>query len=161
MRLAAMRGVAAVEFAILVTVMVPLAYGVAELGRAIYQYNTIVKAVRDATRFISQHSPSDESYADAQAEARCLAASGSTDCSAPVLAPGLTTGMVTICDRINTCTGATYADVPTGSGTINLVEVRITGFTLAFMLPDFVQSYIFPSPTITFGPIRSVMRQVI
>jgi Flp pilus assembly protein TadG len=158
-RIAAMRGAAAVELAIMLIVMVPLAFGVAEFGRALYQYNTLVKTVRDAARLLSQHNPSDDTYPIAQAT--CLALHGNVDCSGPLLAPGLTSDMVTICDRVNACAGDLYGDVGTGSGLVNLVEVRISGYQLAYMLPAFVQSYFGVGPAVTFGPIRAVMRQVI
>eukprot|EP01034_Spumella_vulgaris_P030830 gene30830-38109_t len=38
--------------AILVTVLVPLTLGVTELGRAMYEYNSLAKATRDAARYM-------------------------------------------------------------------------------------------------------------
>ena len=70
------RGVAAVEFALLLTPLILLVFGTTELGRAIYSYDTLDKTVRDAARHLSQHGPGD---ATAAAEARCLAAYGSLD----------------------------------------------------------------------------------
>jgi Flp pilus assembly protein TadG len=49
------RGLAAVEFAIVAPVLLLLMLGVAELGRALYQYNTLSKAVRDSARYYSTH----------------------------------------------------------------------------------------------------------
>ncbi len=43
-----MRGVAAVEFALVLIPLIVLATGVAEFGRAIYQYETLTKATRNA-----------------------------------------------------------------------------------------------------------------
>ena len=47
------RGIAAVEFAIAVPILLLLMLATAELGRAIYQYNTLAKAVRDGVRYLS------------------------------------------------------------------------------------------------------------
>ena len=45
------QGVAAVEFAILLTfVLVPIVFGITEFGRALYYYNTLVKATREIGR---------------------------------------------------------------------------------------------------------------
>lgn len=49
------RGLAAVEFAIVVPVLLLLMLAVAEFGRALYQYNTLSKAVRDSARYYSTH----------------------------------------------------------------------------------------------------------
>jgi Flp pilus assembly protein TadG len=47
------RGVAAIEFAVVLPVCLFLFLAVAEFGRAIMQYNTLTRTVRDATRFAS------------------------------------------------------------------------------------------------------------
>ncbi|MBP0622294.1 TadE/TadG family type IV pilus assembly protein [Cupriavidus consociatus] len=158
------RGVAAVEFGILLAPMVLMAMGVAEFGRAIYQYDTLTKATRSATRYLSQFSPDDVTYP--AAEAKCLAAYGNSSCSGQPLAPGLTTGMVVICDRVDAsgCPGQNFANVNTydntsgagtPAGTVNLVAVRITGFGYTPL-----QSFIDVNG-LTFGDISTVMRQVL
>src|SRR5579864_1711651 len=52
-----MRGVVAVEFALLSIPMIILLLGIAEFGHAFYEYNTLVKSVRDATRLLSAYDP--------------------------------------------------------------------------------------------------------
>jgi Flp pilus assembly protein TadG len=47
------RGLAAVEFAILLPLVLLIMLATAELGRALYQYNTLTKAVRDGARHLS------------------------------------------------------------------------------------------------------------
>lgn len=160
-----MRGVAAVEFAILLIPLLTLVMGVAEFGRAIYQYEALTKATRAATRYLSEFSPSNVAYP--LADAQCLAVTGqltsSQGCSGNPLVPGLKASMVVICDRVNTSTGCsqTYANAPTvdssgvTAGTINLVEVKITGFTYT-PLETFLKL-----PSITFNGISTVMRQVL
>lgn len=162
--LARQRGVAAVEFGILLVPMLLMVCGVAEFGRAIYQFDTLTKATRSATRYLSQYSPLDISYPTASA--KCLAVYGNTDCTGPALSSGLTTSMVVICDRVDAsgCSGMSFADVNTydnsdgtgtPSGTINLVTVKITGYTYS---P--IQTFINASG-LTFPDISTVMRQVL
>lgn len=129
------RGVAAVEFGLLLTPLVLMIFGTTELGRAIYSYNTLDKTVRDAARHLSQHGPGDATIA---AQAKCLAVYGTTDCSGSVVAPGLTVGMVSLCDA-SLCPG-THANQTTGLGSINLVTVSIQSYpytsVVHFVVPD-------------------------
>jgi len=129
------RGVAAVEFALLLPVMLALAFGASELGRAIYTYNTLDKAVRDGVRHLSQHGPGD---ATITSEARCLAVFGNLNCTGTALAPGLTTGAVTVCDSVS-CP-LTHLAQPTGSGVRNLVTLSITGYAfnsaVTYVIPN-------------------------
>ena len=128
-------GVAAVELALLMSPLLLLVFGASELGRAVFSYNMLDKSVRDAARHLSQHGPGDATIAT---EARCLAVYGTTDCSGSALAPGLTTGMVTICDA--TLCPSTHANQLTGSGTVNLVTASIQNYpyrsVVRFVVPD-------------------------
>lgn len=142
-----MRGVAAVEFAILLIPMVVLGFGITEFGRAIYSYNTLVKSVRDATRYLTSQNPGNT---EAHDTAKCMAVYGDPDCSGTPLAPGLTTAMLQTCDRVLTCSGVDTSMI-TGSGTINLVVVRVQGYPYDSMV-EFVM------PDITFNNISATMR---
>ncbi|VWD28930.1 MULTISPECIES: TadE/TadG family type IV pilus assembly protein [Burkholderia] len=165
------RGVVAVEFAIVLMPMILLATGVAEFGRAIYQYETLTKATRDAARYLSVWLPTDSAYPVSAAQ--CLVVYGSTTCGASgtELVPGLTTSMVTICDAQHTtgCSDTSdpsqFANLPTydannnasggtATGAINVVEVKIKGY-------KYQPIPVYPGITsITFGNIVTVMRQV-
>ena len=123
-------GVAAVELALLLAPLVVLLFGVTELGRAIYTYNTLDKTVRDAARHLSQHGAGDALIA---AEARCLAVHGNADCTGPALAPGLSTREVVLCDAV--LCPATHAGQATGLGAVNLVTVGITGYAWNAVVP--------------------------
>lgn len=162
------RGVAAVEFALVLLPMVLIAFGAAEYGRAIYQYNTLVKSVRTAVRMLSQVDPGQAGYrtpltngTTTQVQrAKCFAAYGNETCEGMALAPSLTDANVHVCDRNNAdeCPGTTtsaYGSVSTGEGTIDLVVVRITGYAYPFIGLPLVTS----SPTVTFTDIEAVMRQ--
>jgi Flp pilus assembly protein TadG len=129
------RGVAAVELALLLTPLLVMLFGVTELGRAIYSYNTLAKTVRDAARHLSQHGPGDAVIA---AEARCLAVYGTTDCTGTVVAIGLSTDQVVLCDAV--LCPATHAGQSTGLGAVNLVSVGIAGYAwssvVQWVVPD-------------------------
>lgn len=140
------RGVAAVEFGLLLTPLILMIFGTTELGRAIYSYNTLDKTVRDASRHLSQHGPGDAIIA---AQAKCLAVHGTTDCSGSPVAPGLTTGMVTICDA-SLCP-STHANQLTGLGSINLVTVGIQNYAF-----DSVVEFVIPD--MTFNNISTTLR---
>jgi len=142
-----MRGVAAVEFAIVLIPLLLLGFGITEFGRAIYSYNTLTKAVRDSARYLTSKTPGDPT---AHAAAKCLAVYGNTGCAGPPLAPGLTTAMVQTCDTILSCAGVENT-LTTGTGTINTVTVLISGYpynsVVEFVMPD-----------LTFGNIAITMR---
>lgn len=159
----AMRGTAAVEFALLLIPMLLLVFGVTEIGRALFQYNTLAKAVRDSARMLSQYNPADADYP--LASAKCLAVYGKPSCSGSdvPLAPGLTTAMVVVCNPVDSsgCPGGAFANVSTGSGTINLVEVKITGYTFNFGVNP--ASLLTPGAAggFRFSDIGSTMRQIL
>jgi Flp pilus assembly protein TadG len=159
-----MHGAVAVEMALLLIPLLLLAFGAAEYGRAIYQYNTLVKSVRDSVRLMSQHIPAEAAadYSLAQTQARCLAVHGNTACSGQSLAPGLMTGMVYVCDSITQekgCqTSSKYKNVSTGSGIINLVEVGITGYQFNFVFNP-LNLMGNAANIIPFNDIRATMRQ--
>jgi Flp pilus assembly protein TadG len=147
-------GVAAIELAILMVPLSFMAFGAAEFGRAIYQYNTLVKSTRDAVRYLSAQAPGNA--ADVTI-ARCLAVYGTTDCTGAELAPGLTTAMVTVCDA-SLCP-ATHQAVPTGTGTINLVTVYI-GQTTPFQFKVLVPFVVENLSSLSFNVISATMRQI-
>lgn len=143
------RGVAAIELGFLVIPLVLLAFGITEFGRAIYQYNGLTKATRDAARFLSAQSPGD---ATDLTTAQCLVVYGNKTCTAPALVPDLTMEMVSVCDRTNCA--ATHQNQATGSGVINLVTVKISGYAFRSLVPIYL-------PNMMFGEIRTTMRQVL
>lgn len=142
------RGVAAVEFGILLVPLVLLAFGITEYGRAMYQYNALDKSVRSAVRYLSAQSPGDAAQIGI---ARCLAVYGKTTCTGNALVPGLTTAMVSVQDLVNS--PGTHQNQTTGSGSVNLVTVTISGYPYTSLVPSLF-------PNITFGDISATMRQV-
>lgn len=156
------RGTAIVEFALLLVPMLILCFGVAEYGRAIYHYNTIVKSVRSAVRVLAQYNPSEVGYDARVTQAKCLAVYGNNDCTGLSLASGLDISNVKVCDRVawSSCSGAAqsdYSNVSTGLGTINLVAVRISGYQFTFIGLPLISIPI--GNSMTFGSVEAVMRQ--
>lgn len=139
-----------VEFAILLVPLLILAFGVTELGRAVFQYNAIAKSVRDSARHLSQYAPGDN---ERKNEARALVTCGKLVCgpSDKPLVPGMTASLVSISDRLS---NDNYNLQSTGRGTVNLVRVEVNGFTFQSMAPAFV-------PNVTFAPIHVTMMQVL
>ncbi|MBA2724225.1 MAG: pilus assembly protein [Methylibium sp.] len=140
-----MLGVAVVELGLTMAPVLILTFGVTEYGRAIYTYNTIDKAARDAARYMTAPPPGS---ADPEAEARNLVVYGNVAGSGAPLAPGLTTGKVEICRACD----AAHIAVPTGSGVVNLVTVRITGYVYTSIV-----TYVAPA-TLNFSDISVTMR---
>jgi Flp pilus assembly protein TadG len=145
-------GVAMVELAISLLVLISIAFGMTELGRAIYQYNTLTKSARDAVRLLSMRDPSDDA---AKNQAKCLAVYGNPGCTGAPLAPGLSVAMVSICDAL-----ACPADhAAQGSApVINLVTVTIGGPNAPYVFASLIS---FVVPDIAFGPISATMKQVL
>lgn len=142
-------GAVLVELALLLVPLLILGFGVTELGRAVYQYNAIAKAVRDGSRHMSQFAPGD---AVRIKEAQFLVTCGWTDCATrPPLVPGLKPELVRVRDRMS---DSTYNLQATGRGAVNLVSVEVTGFVFRSVAPAFV-------PDIPFDTIRVTMVQVL
>ena len=102
--------------------------------------------VRDAVRHLSQHGPGD---ATIQTQARCLAVYGNAGCTGNAIAPGLTTGQVTLCDAVS-CAGS-HASQATGSGVVNLVSATVVGYAYTSLVP-------FVMPSLNFNNISVTMR---
>ncbi len=147
-------GAAAVEFALLIIPMLVMVFGITEFGRAMYQYNTLVKLTRDATRYLTT-----QAAGAGVAAAQCLAVYGNSACTGPTLLPGLTTAMVTECDASN-CPG-THSAVATGAGAVNLVTVTISGYQFQSLVSFTIAGFDVGLPNITFGGVSTTMRQIL
>ena len=145
-------GVAAVEFAILFIPLIFIAFGMTEYGRALYEYDTLAKSARNATRYLSTQAPGNGFVV-----AKNLAVYGNESGTLPALAPGLTTGMVSICDSSfpdTTCPG--YSAAVNGGG-VNLVSVTIDGYPFVPVVS--LVNLNFGLGPFIFGPISVTMHQ--
>jgi hypothetical protein len=133
-------GAALVEFALILPLLLLLTFITTEFGRAMYQYNTLTKSVRDAVRYLSIQTPGTHLI-----EARNLMVYGNTAGTGTPLALGLTTS------HVPDPTWQTAGTNPV----INTVTVRIQGYTFNSLFPNvFGISF----GNIPFNPISATMR---
>lgn len=131
------QGAAAIEFALVLLIMIPLTFGITELGRAFYQYNTLVKATRDGARVLSSGGSA------SAAKARCFTVYGNPGCTGEPLLVGLAPEMVQ---------ASTDQIVIAGALTIKVASITIDEFKFTSLVPYVIDD-------ITFGPVSTTMRQ--
>jgi hypothetical protein len=134
------RGVALVEFALILPFLLVMTFITTEFGRAIYQYNLLTKSVRDAARYLSIQTPG--THID---EARNLIVYGNIAGTGTPLALGLSTAHV-----------ATPRWEPVGvAPVINTVTVEIVNYDFQSI---FTTAFGLSFGTIRFSPITATMR---
>jgi Flp pilus assembly protein TadG len=148
------RGVAAVELGILLTPLILMVLGASEYGRAIHNYNMVVKSTRDAVRYLTQFPASDAANPSpaSVSAAKNLVVFGNTAGTGSPLVAGLSLSNVDWCDNYR-CS-ATHALQPTGGGTVNLVSIKVSGVVFTSLVPATISN-------IAFGPISATMGQVL
>ncbi|SFC26594.1 TadE-like protein [Polaromonas sp. OV174] len=134
------KGVALVEFALILPFLLLLSMITTEFGRAMYQYDTLTKSVRDAARYLSLQTPGTKIP-----EARNLLVYGNLAGTGTPLALGLTTS------HVPDPTWQTAGTNPV----INTVTVRIQGYTFNSLFPSV---FGIPFGSITFSNITATMR---
>lgn len=158
------KGVAAVEMALVLIPMLILCLGITELGRALYQYNGLVRAVRGAVRYLAQQDLANLSAGElssVRSKAINLAVCGEQDCTGKQpLVVGLSAAQVSLCDYLDDLNyykgppcSSTYKNTATGQGTVDLVSVTIGGVQ-AFNFTS-VASWVIPD--MAFSPIQATM----
>lgn len=137
------KGAALVEFALILPLLLLLTFITTEFGRAMYQYNTLTKSVRDAVRYLSIQTPGTHI-----SEASNLIVYGNLAGTGTPLALGLS-----------------LANVPTptwqiaGSNpVISTVTVQITGYTFNSLIPGV---FGIPIGNIPFSNISATMRSTL
>lgn len=136
------------EFAILLPLLLFIVFGITEFGRALYTYNTLVKATRDAARYAMIQQPG----GGADAATECLAIHGNTACSGNPLVPGLTTDMVSVCDW-QRCPGTHQSQG--AAPVVNLVTVTVSGYAYQSPIISFFRPGISSFP---FADISTTMK---
>jgi Flp pilus assembly protein TadG len=134
------RGVALVEFAFVLPLLLVLSLLATELGRAVYRYNTTAKVVRDAVRYLSVQTPGTHT-----AEARNLILYGNTAGTGPLLDGALTAA------NVPTPTWQTAGSDPL----INTVTIRVSGYQFRPMITNMFGARF---ATIPFNDISATMR---
>lgn len=133
-------GVALVEFAFVLPLLLVLSLTSAELGRAVYRYNTTAKAVRDAVRYLSVQTPGTH-----VAEARNLIVYGNVAGSGAPLDPALSAA------NVPAPTWQTAGSDPL----INTVTIRVSGYQFRPMIANMFGVQF---ATISFNDISATMR---
>lgn len=136
------KGAALVELALVLPLLLVMTFVVTEFGRALYQYNTITKGVRDAVRYLTTQTPNSGSAVTA---ARNLVVYGTTTAGSTPLARGLTTAMV----------NASWP-APTGTNPpIATVTVSVSGYAFQSI---FATAFGLPFGTVPYSTITATMR---
>jgi len=133
-------GVALVEFALVLPLLLVLSFIVTEYSRALYQYNTITKSVRDSARYLSIQTPGTK-----KTEAKNLVVYGSLSNTNAPLAIGLNLSQVP---------DPTWQLAGT-SPVINTVTVKVTGYTFR---PLFASVFGLNFGNIAYADISATMR---
>jgi Flp pilus assembly protein TadG len=144
MRRSHQQGVALVEFALILPLLLILTFTTTEFGRALYEYDSVTKSVRDAARYLTTQTPGS---AAAQTAAQNLVIYGYTapPSGSPPLARGLSAATVT-----STWGSAGSAPV------INTVEVRVSNYQFQSI---FTTVFGLSFGTVTFSDITAAMRK--
>ena len=142
------KGVAIVEFALILPLLLLLTFFTTEFGRAIWEYNTLTKSVRDGARYLSTQQPGS---AAAITTARNLMVYGSYTNTGTPLAIGLTPAKVPDPTWQLVASTAVNGSAPL----INTVTVRISGYQFNSM---FTSVFGLPFGAITFPDIQATMR---
>ena len=136
------RGVAIVEFALILPFLLLLTFITTEFGRAIWQYNTLAKSVRDSARYLSLQTPN---APIAIAKARNLTVYGNLAGTGTPLALGLSTS------HVPDPTWQTAGTAPV----IRTVTIRITGYSFNSV---FATVFGLPFGNIPLSDISATMR---
>jgi len=133
-------GAALIELALVLPLLLVITALATEFGRALYQYNTLTKSVRDAARYLSMRAPGTDI-----AQARNLVVYGNTAGTGAPLVPGLSLA------NVPTPTWASAGTFPT----INTVTVSVTGYTFTSM---YASVFGVNFGNIPYSTIRATMR---
>ena len=134
------KGIAMVEFVIVLPICLLLMMVTAEFGRAFMQYNTLTKSIRFAVRYVASNALPGQTgvvtiNGAVQTETQNLVVYGNTLGTGSVILPGLTTGAVTVADAGggNVSISVTYPYAPIFAllpGFIYGGDISTTGISL-------------------------------
>lgn len=123
------RGLAAIEFALLLPILLILAFAAIDFGRLLYQYDTLSKSTRDAAKYVARTVkpaanalPEDiTAYNTTVAQAMNLALCGTiAACGGSALVDGLTATNIAI-------------DYPARVGNITYVRILVSNYSTSYI----------------------------
>lgn len=140
-------GAALIELALITPMLLLLTFITTEFGRAVYEYNAVVKSTRDAVRYLSVQTPNTHIT-----EARNLIVYGNTAGTGAPLARGLSLSNV---PAGTCCTWQAAGANPI----ITTVTVRVSSYAFHSMFPS-VMGVVFTGANgnIVFSDITATMR---
>ncbi|HEX7865362.1 MAG TPA: TadE/TadG family type IV pilus assembly protein [Variovorax sp.] len=141
------QGAALIELALIMPLLLLLTFITTEFGRAMYEYNEVVKSTRDAVRYLSLQTPGTQ-----VTEARNLIVYGNTAGTGSPVARGLSLSNV---PAGSCCTWQSAGANPI----ITTVTVRVTGYTFHSLFPS-VMGVVFTAANgnLVFSDITATMR---
>jgi Flp pilus assembly protein TadG len=148
------KGVALIEFALTLPILLILTFITTEFGRALYQYNIITKSVRDAARYLSMQDSTIKVTNPGKIDiARNLVIYGNPN-------PGINESPLTV--------GLKLDQVPVSNITwhtkgvnpsINAVTIKVTGYKFKPLISSaFGINFGDANGTISYGEISATMR---
>lgn len=144
------RGLAAMEFAIALPLIILVALAVTELGRGLYQYNTLTKAVRDGARHLSNVAVGPLGIVDIGphvTDTTNIVVYGDIDGGTPVL-PNFAPADVTVSE----------VDVPLPGGGISPNHVRVSAtYTFTPLFPALSNLGYSMVPTMTASTVQRAL----
>lgn len=145
------KGVAIVEFALILPFLLLLTFITTEFGRAMWEYNTLVKSVRDASRYLAIQPPGTKIT-----EARNLMVYGKLTVTGSDVPLALNLSLANV--PVDTCcVWQEVASTPVNGSAplIKTVTVTITGYTFNSMFNSVLG---LPFGAITFSNVSATMR---
>ncbi len=146
-------GVAAIEFVLLLPILLFIGWVSVDFGRLIFQYDALTKTTRDATRYLAAVTrppntvyQADPTYQSAVTQATNLAICGSISTCNNTVVPDLTANNIAIDYPASGVTGITY------------VRVSITGYSVNFITNDIAR--LFNNQPLDLANISVTMRQI-
>jgi len=155
-------GVAAIELALILPVLLTLCFGALEVAHALTAYKRVVTQTRLAVRHLATLAPGKGAI-----EAQCLvthgAPSSTLPCAGTLLLPGMSGVTVTVSDSSNAPTThrSQLTSTATGGLRVNLVTVTVSNYRHQMILGNALGGLVSSTSTITFAPISATMRQVL
>jgi Flp pilus assembly protein TadG len=141
------KGAALVEFALILPLLLLLTFMTTEFGRAMYQYNTLTKNVRDAVRYLSMQTPGTHI-----AETKNLIVYGNIAGTGTPLALGLS--VTQVLNPVWQTTGT--------NPVINTVKVTVSGYKFTPLVRSvFATALADANGQIVFSDISATMRSSI